>query len=659
MSLYNIGMFILAKASWIMKPLYTISLFLDGVIYSVVSYVYKIFMLMSQIKFSRIFDMMEPLIDRVKAVIIVLVLYKLGRSLIEYMINPAKATDDKSGGAALVKNLFITAALLILYPFLFGVMNDISLLIIGSEDGDYEYIGQLVDTVGGNDEGLLIRFVWGSSGAAKDVDMGEWLAHETLTLFLHDQDSTGSGITTTYVDEHALKINVKDGATYNFTEAHNIVDDIGVNVEYTLPFVSSIMGFYLIYSIAKVAIEIGVRMFKLIILQILAPLAIVTIIDKGTESDTLKTFLKTYISVFLEAITRIAIVYIITTFVAAFIGDITSYFGDVTSIQESVITRGLICIIVLVAGYKVIGILPKFIDEALGTKLGSSAGGGGFGKFAAGLVGGAIGLGSGLATGIFGGAGIGGTLANMVGGAVGGAQSGMKGKNVADFFKNQSANNQANKNRAQNIASRGGAGNIIRGGAESVLGVGLRQDSRIAKLDEQSGLLEAYNEAATAATKDNKLSDLMGDGGMSNDDVINANGQYNQGWTSVKFGDSRDDFVTNMLKYDRKYNEAQAQLEVAQQRGNAADIAKARALLQKQRVKSEDVAKGMYDKAVNHYAGKDNVASEARKRYNKTIGTNENEEINYKEQKTSIANKKREITSKSSYSRTHSGNNKK
>lgn len=659
MSLYNIGMFILAKASWIMKPLYTISLFLDGVMYSVVSYVYKIFMLMSQIKFSRIFDMMEPLIDRVKAVIIVLVLYKLGRSLIEYMINPAKATDDKSGGAALVKNLFITAALLILYPFLFGVMNDISLLIIGSEDGDYEYIGQLVDTVGGNDEGLLARFVWGSSGAAKDVDMGEWLAHETLTLFLHDQDSTGSGITTTYVDEHALKINVKDGATYNFTEAHNIVDDIGVNVEYTLPFVSSIMGFYLIYSIAKVAIEIGVRMFKLIILQILAPLAIVTIIDKGTASDTLKTFLKTYISVFLEAITRIAIVYIITTFVAAFIGDITSYFGDVASIQESLITRGLICIIVLVAGYKVIGILPKFIDEALGTKMASSAGGGGFGKFAAGLVGGAIGLGSGLATGIFGGAGIGGTLANMVGGAVGGAQSGMKGKNVADFFKNQSANNQANKNRAQNIASRGGAGNIIRGGAESVLGVGLRQDSRIAKLDEQSGLLEAYNEAAIAATKDNKLSDLMGDGGMSNDDVINANGQYNPGWTSVKFGDSRDDFVTNMLKYDRKYNEAQAQLEVAQQRGNAADIAKARALLQKQRVKSEDVAKGMYDKAVNHYAGKDNVASEARKRYNKTIGENENKEINYKEQKTSIANKKREITSKSSYSRTHSGNNKK
>lgn len=544
MSLYNIGMFILAKASWIMKPLYTISLFLDGVIYSVVSYVYKIFMLMSQIKFSRIFDMMEPLIDRVKAVIIVLVLYKLGRSLIEYMINPAKATDDKSGGAALVKNLFITAALLILYPFLFGVMNDISLLIIGSEDGDYEYLGQLIDTVGGNDEGLLIRFVWGSSGAADNVDMGEWLAHETLTLFLHDQDSTGSGITTTYVDEHALKINVKDGATYNFTEAHNIVDDIGVNVEYTLPFVSSIMGFYLIYSIAKVAIEIGVRMFKLIILQILAPLAIVTIIDNGTSSNTLKTFLKTYISVFLEAITRIAIVYIITTFVAAFIGDITSYFGDVASIQESVITRGLICIIVLVAGYKVIGILPKFIDEALGTKMASSAGGGGFGKFAAGLIGGAIGgavgLGSGLATGIAGGAGFTGTIANMVGGAAGGVRSGIKGKNIAEYFKNQSANSQANRDRAQRFARQGGGLRMLGHNIESGLGIPQRRAMQAQKNTDTATALDNMMNARMAAISEVK------DG---NDD------------NAIKFGSSADEYASKKIETDVGVQTARAKYE--------------------------------------------------------------------------------------------------
>ena len=161
MLLNKIGLYILAKASWITRPFTTLSLLLDGIVYTVVAYVYKIFILMAQIKFSEIYKILEPLIDRVKALIMVLVMFKLGKSLIEYMIDPAKATDKNVGGAALVKNLFFTAALLILYPFIFGVMSDISLLIIGSQDGNYEYIGKLVDAGGGGDTGLLARFIWG------------------------------------------------------------------------------------------------------------------------------------------------------------------------------------------------------------------------------------------------------------------------------------------------------------------------------------------------------------------------------------------------------------------------------------------------------------------------------------------------------------------
>lgn len=431
--LFNkIGLYILAKASWITRPFTTLSLLLDGIVYTVVAYVYKIFILMAQIKFSEIYKILEPLIDRVKALIMVLVMFKLGKSLIEYMIDPAKATDNKVGGAALVKNLGFTAALLILYPFIFGVMSDISLLIIGSEDGNYEYIGKLVDAGGGGDTGLLARFIWGSDVNMEEMDVGTWLAHQTFTIFLHDMSSDGSGFSTEIVDD-ALKGD--NEGEFVFTKAHNLVDEIDITVEYTLPFVSTIMGLYLIYSIAKVAIEIGVRMFKMIILQILAPLAIITIIDKGVSSPTFKTFCKTYISVFLEAITRIAIVFIITTFVGAFMQDgaLTSFFGNASMITENVLTRGLICVVVLVSGYRLVGILPKFIDQALGTNMAGSASGSGFGKFAAGLVGGAIGLGTGLVTGITGGAGILGTAGNMVSGAVGGYQSGSKGKNVADF----------------------------------------------------------------------------------------------------------------------------------------------------------------------------------------------------------------------------------
>lgn len=529
MSLGNIGLYILAKASWIVRPFYSLSLLLDGIVYTVVAYAYKIFLIMSQIKFSALFKIMEPLVNRVKAVIMVLVMFKLGKSLIEYMIDPAKATSDKTGGAALVKNLFITAALLILYPFIFGVMNDISMLIIGGNVESYEYLGKLVEASGGNDEGLLARFVWGSTVDTDEVDMGEWLAHKTLTLFVYDTDGT--------VVEDTLKTNVPEGSTWNFMNVHNVVDSIGVGVEYTLPFVSSIMGLYLIYSLVKIAIEIGVRMFKMIILQILAPLAIVTIIDKGPSSSTFKTFYQTYISVFLEAIMRIGIVYIITTFIAAFFKKIEAIFSDVSMLNEGFLTRGLVCIIVLVAGYRVIGILPKFIDQALGTKMAGSASGGGFGKFAAGLVGGAIGLGTGLAAGVAGGAGFFGTAGNMLSGAVGGYQAGGKGKDVADFFKNQAANTQASRERATRIARQGGGLAYAGSRIENALGI------------PQAQAMETQRQNDTATALDNMMNARM----AAIADLDDGKGR--------KYGASADDYADRRLEMYAPVQELRANYE--------------------------------------------------------------------------------------------------
>lgn len=550
--LFNkIGLYILAKASWITRPFTTLSLLLDGIVYTVVAYVYKIFILMAQIKFSEIYKILEPLIDRVKALIMVLVMFKLGKSLIEYMIDPAKATDNKVGGAALVKNLGFTAALLILYPFIFGVMSDISLLIIGSEDGNYEYIGKLVDAGGGGDTGLLARFIWGSDVNMEEMDVGTWLAHQTFTIFLHDMSSDGSGFSTEIVDD-ALKGD--NEGEFVFTKAHNLVDEIDITVEYTLPFVSTIMGLYLIYSIAKVAIEIGVRMFKMIILQILAPLAIITIIDKGVSSPTFKTFCKTYISVFLEAITRIAIVFIITTFVGAFMQDgaLTSFFGNASMITENVLTRGLICVVVLVSGYRLVGILPKFIDQALGTNMAGSASGGGFGKFAAGLVGGAIGLGTGLAAGVAGGAGFFGTAGNMLSGAVGGYQAGGKGKNVADFFKNQSANAQASRERAARIARQGGGLAYAGSRIENALGIPQAQAAR------------AQRQSDTATALDNMMNARM----AAIADLDDGKGR--------KYGASADDYANRRIEMYRPVQELRAKYEQSKNENDYMEYVKAR-----------------------------------------------------------------------------------
>ena len=123
---------------WIFKPLFSLLLYIDGVVYSLVAYSYKVFMLMAQLNFNVVYAWVAPLIDRIKAIIMVLIMFKLGYSLIQYMINPDKLSDNSIGGAALIKNIAWCSLLLISYTFIFSVMNELSLLIIGVPKG-YEF----------------------------------------------------------------------------------------------------------------------------------------------------------------------------------------------------------------------------------------------------------------------------------------------------------------------------------------------------------------------------------------------------------------------------------------------------------------------------------------------------------------------------------------
>ena len=75
-------------ANWLLSPLRMASLFLEGIIYELVAYAYKLFTLMTRLNFNSIEAIMGPLISRMKAVIMVLIVFKLGMELISMLLNP-------------------------------------------------------------------------------------------------------------------------------------------------------------------------------------------------------------------------------------------------------------------------------------------------------------------------------------------------------------------------------------------------------------------------------------------------------------------------------------------------------------------------------------------------------------------------------------------
>ncbi len=494
--------------SWIMSPLMGISLAIDGLVYTLVSYSFKLFMLMCQINFDSLYGIIANLLDSIQAVILVLVVFKLATELITYLTEPDKAL---AGGKQLLINIAVASALLILYPFIFSVLNEVSILIMGN-DTNYSFptLGRIADLEGGSDEGLIMRFLFGEDISSVGDDVGDYLAFSTMSIFIHDiSESTGNS--------NVLGVVCPNGEC-NFHNLPNLVSKLDKQVEYHWG-VSALLGLFLVYSIARNAIGIGVRMFKLLILQMLAPIAIITIIKDGPKGKTFNNYCSVYLTTWAQAFIRMLTLLLVTVFVCKFYLSIGDFFGDNLTADMPRITKLLLTALIVFAAYQFAGQIPDFISSILGKKVDLGGGGlAGFGHTVGGILGTGAGAIGGLTAGIAGGAGVVGSLGNMVAGGVRGAGSGARANNVAEFFRNNGENTAASRQRARQISAAGGGLRYAGHAAENALGITAARQARVQTEQDRLHRLENY---------DNAVSNAMG-----NDAQGNA------------YGSSVDDYVT-------------------------------------------------------------------------------------------------------------------
>ena len=595
-SLVNIGLGYIGE--FFLGILFTI----EGWVYQLVSYAFNLFLLMCGLNYSSIAGIASSLIDTMQAVIMVLVVFKLGIALIQYLIEPEKASKE---GAKIPLNIAIMTILLIAYPFVFGVLNELSLLIMGNPTNyPYTMISTIVPIEPSEEDnkGLIMRLVLGESSDEIN-DIGDFLSLSTLSIFLHDYNKEGS---------NSILINhlCDEDGKCDFNKLDDLVDQVDVSLEYHGG-LCLIMGIYLVYTIIKSAVQIGIRMFKLLILQMLAPIAIISVLDGGLKANTFQSYIKKYISVYIEAFTRLLTMLIVTVFVCKFFINIGDFFGNLTA--ENGFTNFLIKAIVVIAAYKFAGDIPKFIDEVLGTHMAGDGKKEGFGKFLGGLIGGGVGAVAGLvggaAAGVNAGAGALGIVGNALTGAATGASGGFKGNNVADKIKNLKTANAGNYTRAQNIAAAGGLGNVVSGAARNVVGQGKRFDTQIGKYDKATKAIEAYDKGTAALLKQKGVTAAKyGMAGSSNVIRKKTDGTYDRREFSNVFGagaqdikmKSKDEYKADMRQYHKGLQEAIAAREQLINRGaSEADIAAKNAEIANFQQESDDFAGNLYEAARN------------------------------------------------------------
>ena len=567
-------------------------LVVDGIIYSVLAYAYKLFEIMARLNFMSIKTWFDPILENIKQLTIVVVMFAIGYALINYLINPDKINDGKIGGMALIKNIAIAGVLFIAVEVFFPLMNETTFLLIGAPEG-YTYSSVLEQFGVSNDggPGLIANVIYGKSSNEEQEDFGKILSLRTLNTFLHSKYGA-SVLDKVYREAYEGKDFNLMGITAGFKDIEVFEED-GTpkgSIEYKYPVLSSIVGLFIIYILVTISIELGIRALKLIILEILAPIAIVTIIKDGWDAKVWKNWLSVYWKTYADVFLRVASMYIV-------VGLISKVFNNVSDLLSSSVKSGsfttyIVMIIIVIAGFKLAKELPKFIDSILGSKLAENNKNG-FGNFLKG-IGTGLAATTGAAVGGIGsiGTALGAAKANNLSApaaawnalkaGIGGAVAGSKGKKISDHINNINKHKEGVRTNAETMAARGGGlGSNFGYSLRSATGlnyVGQKRTERAIKAENDSyankqrlhnNAVEAENRHHSDVTQEyqNNINDYQEYIDRQSKLMATKSSVYNDAaGQKIKFDAN---YIQNRVKFDKERIKLEDEVNVAQQQLNA------------------------------------------------------------------------------------------
>src|SRR5574344_337736 len=332
------------------------SLIIDGFIYWAVSIVYELFCLISKVQlFGK--EEINAITSRIYIVLGIAMLFVFAYNIIVLIANPddLSSKSDKSL-PSLVKNMIISLVLLPLLPTIFTYLATIQNNIL-----DSNVIGKLV---------LGTATFTGSSGSIES--MGTEVAINIFTAFYHPIDGNNNSLT--YNECLADTSLSKSCGTYvgamgqalTSSNIRNLSNDSqlmsttqkgngGMEYYYILSTAAGVIALYLFCSFT---LDVGVRVAKLGVLELIAPIPVVSRITKpkgGTFDKWLTEISKTYLSIF----ERLAIIY----FAVYAITLVPKMLEKIWDNNGSGILRYMACAILILGILKFAKDAPKLLEN--------------------------------------------------------------------------------------------------------------------------------------------------------------------------------------------------------------------------------------------------------------------------------------------------------
>lgn len=437
---------------------FSISTFL----YQLMINLYNIFDLLCT---SRLLDneVLSAISSRIGLILGIVMFFNIAINFIKMLIDPELISSKDSGVLSIIKKTLIVIVMFGTFNFVFDFLYQTQKFIVENHVVSnfilpYQIESDDVDSFG-TTLAYQLMFSFYSNNTFDNVDLSNKEKKlvddcQSLTNAFRNQVVADGNFELGYA---CLDKAVSIENYYNDKENDVFI----INYNYIF---SVAVGAFVVYILLMYCFKVGIRMIQLMVLEILAPVAILSYLSPKKEtmfSKWLKIYSATYIDVFIRIGIINFVIFLLATIFQVEKNMDFGFWGTIGDVEVG--TKAIIEVIMILALLTFAKKAPDLIKElfpAGASKLG-------FGlsmkdvvglqrgfKTATGILGGALG---GAAIGLIGGAGIGGKFGGLTGGLLKGGFSGLKGqgltKTATSAWKNQAKANLSYANAKANGAN--------------------------------------------------------------------------------------------------------------------------------------------------------------------------------------------------------------
>lgn len=331
---------------------------LDSIAYTLFSWVMQLIFDIAEVSTSDAFNNFYGEIQsRIYAVLAIFMLFKVTISMLTYLVNPDSITDKSNGIGKLSTRIIVSLVMLIAFPYAFQFLNRVQphvlealpRVILGTQPSSYSDLGSQMENAGQNIAFQTYNGVFFNTNCAdKEAQIG---VSNGNPCFQYENSVQGA------VDH------LNDPADGN---------NNSYKYDY-MPLIGFVVAIVMTLILLGYCVDIAVRVFKLIILQLIAPIPIISYVDpKASKDGAFNKWIKMVVSVWADLFIKLGIIYFIMLviselFTSGAIQNLTTnLFGD------SYFRGGLVTLALIVGLLFFAKDAPKFICDAMGIKMGEN-----------------------------------------------------------------------------------------------------------------------------------------------------------------------------------------------------------------------------------------------------------------------------------------------